>query len=326
MRLKLLYKILNEATTDGHLTLSAEAMYGGQAYKIYGFKMLRQALLNLKEQNLLFIEVSEPVEQLIAANKKDTIVVSNVEYSDLQRLINDINSTLPTVLAVLGNFSPVQDEQILNIKLPEGLDSPQEYSDFNKRISKIFKKFGVDSDDVHIVGFDSGSQWYEVLCQNASWIFPFIISCLQLALEVWKFFKDSKDKPETQFTVNIINNNFTKGDDKITIDNYLEKVIDEKIQKGIEERLSKLGAPGGKTQEESTTMLVQATKELVKELGEGTEFHLSLNPPDYVKEGTMADFFSIDYSSIPKTNKINAPKEAPEIGEGDKQKTDNQQG
>lgn len=320
MRLKLLYKVLEEATENSQFILSAEPIYGGQAYKVYNFKMLRQALLDLKGQNLMLVDISELAERIITSNKRDLVMLSSAEYAELQNFINSINQTLPTVLTVLRNFSPKQDEQILNIKLPEGLNNPEQYSNFNKRIASLFQKFGISKENVHIVGFDSGSQWYEVLCQNASWIFPFIISCLQLALEVWKFLKDSKDKPETQFNVNIINNNFAKDGEKITIDDYLEKVIDEKIQKGVEERISKLGTPGGKTQGESTTMLVQATKELVKELGEGTEFHLSLNPPDYIKDEATTEYFTIDYNSIPKPNKLEETKETLSINEGRTQK------
>ena len=44
------------------------------------------------------------------------------------------------------------------------------------------------------------------------------------------------------------------------------------------------------------TKLVKATTKLVEILGEGTEFHLSLNPPEYVSE--QAGQLVIDYKKI----------------------------
>lgn len=325
MRLKLLYKILDEATEEGRLILRAEPIYGGQAYKVYNFELLRQALLDLKGQNLLLVDMPELVEQTIISNKKDSVVFSNAEFAELQNFVNNANQTLPTVLTVLRSFSPKQDEQILNIKLPEGLGCPEQYSSFNKRITALFQKFGISKEGIHIVGFDSGSQWYEVLCQNANWIFPFIVSCLQLGFEVWKARKDTKKQSEAQFTVDIINNNFATDNKKITVDDYLDKIVDEKIQRGIDERLEKLGTPAGKTREESKVMLVTATKALVKELGEGTEFHLSLNPPDYVKDGATTEYFTIDYNSIPKPDKLEKSKETLSIDEGSSQKEELQE-
>jgi hypothetical protein len=54
--------------------------------------------------------------------------------------------------------------------------------------------------------------------------------------------------------------------------------------------------------------LVIATKKLVEALGDGAEFHLSLNPPEYAKE--QSGQLTIDYTKIREIQKVETPKQA----------------
>lgn len=53
----------------------------------------------------------------------------------------------------------------------------------------------------------------------------------------------------------------------------------------------------GESRESAHNKLLMATKELIKELGDGVEFHLSLNPPEYAEE--TAGSLTIDYKKMP---------------------------
>ena len=75
-------------------------------------------------------------------------------------------------------------------------------------------------------------------------------------------------------------------------------MIEAKLREDLSGIISEINDTNGKTREELEFQLINATKDLVKELGEGTEFHLSLNPPPYAKE--EGGMLKIDYSKMPK--------------------------
>lgn len=70
------------------------------------------------------------------------------------------------------------------------------------------------------------------------------------------------------------------------------------------ERIKELN---GETSDSLQTKLVNATTQLIKELGEGTEFHLSLNPPAYAKE--QAGQLVIDYKKMETLKPVEVHKE-----------------
>ena len=88
-----------------------------------------------------------------------------------------------------------------------------------------------------------------------------------------------------------------KESDK-TKEEFLDTVAEEKIEEGVQTAMNEINDRNGKTEEELKVQLINATKELLKELDTGTEFHLSLNPPQYAREGESG--LSIDYKSMPR--------------------------
>lgn len=316
MRIGVLYNIVKNAASDENkLVLLASPIYNNQAYVIKNFGKLSEALDELKKHNLILVDIPESVDALLSDNlRRNTLEVDSVSYNSLLSYVNSVNSTLPIVMKVLGEFTPQQDEYAFNVRVPDNLKTINDFTKFNDRIAKIFQKFGVSKDDILVTGFAAGSKWYEFILENADWIVPTIISCIQLALDVLHYKKDAKNSDEVKTAVTIINNNYAADNQKITESAYIEQLVEEKVKVGVEERLRELGGSiGGKEQEESATMLVQATTELIKELDKGTEFHLSLNPPDFVKTDGQKTSFSIDYSSIPRPQELTNSDETQNI-------------
>ena len=68
------------------------------------------------------------------------------------------------------------------------------------------------------------------------------------------------------------------------------------LAKNLVTALNEVTKLNGHAKDELFNKVVIATKELVKEMGDGVEFHLSLNPPAYASEesGTL----TIDYKKI----------------------------
>jgi hypothetical protein len=100
-----------------------------------------------------------------------------------------------------------------------------------------------------------------------------------------------------------------------TEEEFLEEVVAEKLEADISDVIKEVEKTDGKTGPELHNQLIAATTELVKELGEGTEFHLSINPPQYADE-TSGGTVMIDYSKMPK---IESPKDIQAIEASKKQ-------
>ena len=85
----------------------------------------------------------------------------------------------------------------------------------------------------------------------------------------------------------------------------MELDLESKISLVVKE----VGKTNGMTTAEINSRLVIATKHLVKEISQGSEFHLSLNPPKHAQEKDGK--FIINYDEVKKLipAKDNKPKE-----------------
>ncbi len=301
MRIGDLYHRIKDATGEGEiLGVEATPIYSGQAYRISNYGKLYQAISALLECELLLVDMPQDVGEILENNTNSkALELDSARYNTFVSFVQKVNTKLPIVMAVLFTFTPKQDEYTFNIKLPSDLTRMKDISSFNNRILKIFQQFGISKNNVTVAGFSAGSKWYEIVLENAAWVAPFVISCIQLAFDIHKYKKEAKDSEDVKNNVTIINNYYVGDGEKVTEKDYIDNMAKEKINQGVEESLDKMGNPGNKEKKESVTMLVKATTELVKELDKGTEFHLSLDPPEYIREKEYGSF-RIDYDSVPR--------------------------
>jgi hypothetical protein len=302
LRIGRLNQILQQVIDEQkNIVVKATSVYAGQAYDITNYGEIRLAISSLAEKNLITF-TNETVKTLFDEyTDTDELQVDSATYTQLTQVVQNINTVLPNLLKVIENFSPKQEENIINVKLPDGMTSIKDLNEYNSRIEKIFTRFKISKKDIKIVGFDNGSEWYQILLENVHWVLPWVISCIDLALHVIEFKRKKEKDPETNIQIITINNYYKSGKkDEVARDDYIENLATEETKREIDERIEQMGAPGGHEPAESATMLVKATKELVKEFEAGTQFHLSLNPPEYIKNQYNDASFTIDYSSIPK--------------------------
>ncbi|MBU1071498.1 hypothetical protein KKG65_03785, partial [Patescibacteria group bacterium] len=89
-----------------------------------------------------------------------------------------------------------------------------------------------------------------------------------------------------------------KNDDKPTekgLVEYSENRLQLDVQNRINKAIDDLGT-GSKTKPELMSQLIKGTQNLINELDDGTEFHLSLNPPNYANE--QNGLLEIDYKNL----------------------------
>ncbi len=275
------------------IIIKSEPQYGGQAQLVQNYSELIDILEYLSTLEWSEVKTTEIVNELLSKYPKGnkTELLPQEEFNKLSSYVNRINQKLPLYYSILETMVEIQDEQIINIKLPNTINSLEELTKFNQRIEKLFKNFQIDG-QFEFKEFDTGTSWYEILIVGKL-TYRYFLASLKIAQEYLKarteYFK-SKEAKISYEACKKTNENLNEESFK---KDWLEAFVREEIKSLVEEKIKETN---GETKESLQTKLVIATTALVKELGEGTEFHLSLNPPEFANEESGQ--LTIDYKKI----------------------------
>lgn len=307
MRLGEIKQKIDKVISENKIILvKNEPLYGEQAQKVTNYSEIMDVLELLAVLEWNDIQIDEITDQLLSkypkANLTETLPLD--DFNKMSSFIGRINEKLPFYYSILETMVEKQDECVINVKLPEGINTLEDLTVFNRRISKLFKSFQIDG-EFEFNKFDKGSSWYE-MCAIGILTYPYFIACLKIAQEYFKAESEYFKSREAKISYEASKASAAK-DKELEFDNYktqwLEAFIREEVRQLINEKLKETN---GETNESLQTKLVVATTSLVKELGEGTEFHLSLNPPAYASE--QAGQITIDYKKINKTQSLKSKK------------------
>lgn len=284
MRLGEIKKILEEVLDDGrNIVIQNEPLFGGQAYQIKNFHSIISVLDILADQswNNSDYTVIETIKSEFNIENQ-LVQLPKEQFDKLNSYIQAINPKIPLYYSILETMAEEQEEQIINIKLPEkSVGSLSDLAKLNNRLDDIFKKFNIDG-NAEFRGFDLGTDWYMV-CFAGVCSYQSFIACLKIAQEYYKvkaeYYKSETAKLDYEASLNKVDDYSDNGLEKYTL-RRLELIIESKVR----DAMGSIDGRNGKTEPEMCTQLVIATKDLVKELGAGVEFHLSLNPPKYAEE------------------------------------------
>jgi len=280
---------------NNQLFIDKEALYWNQAYKInnYWDLIVIFDLLYNQEWNDADNSVLDNLIEKYWRNAS-SVQIGAEEFNQLNTYVSRINSKMPIYYSILSTFADDQEEQLINIKIPSWyLSSLRDLSRFNERLDKIFTQFQMDG-QFEFKWLDTGTDRYKIL---VVWFTTYnvFIACLSVAqkiLELKKTYYESK-KAKLDYQAAL------SGQDKYTekwFNSYKEKRIELEIKSHIEEILEKINIENWKSNLEKQNQIIIATKSLIKELWDWTEFHLSLNPPEYAQESKWS--LKIDYKKI----------------------------
>lgn len=312
MRLGEIKNIIEACLSENNqIQVSSEAQYSGQAQIVQNFQEIMAALEVLSEQEWNDLDYA-PIEEIRAKYNVDTnpVQLSREEFDKMNSYISTVNQKLPIFFGLLETMVEEQDPQLINIKLPEKIKSIEDLQKFNKRLIDIFKRFNL-AGEFQFKGLDKGTSWYEILVTMPI-LYAYFIGSLRLASAVLKLRKEYYEGGIAQLTYEAMKEKTKEFQSR---EQWVEAVNEKQIENGIDDLCKEIGASNGKTEAELKSQLISATKELVNELGEGTEFHLSLNPPEFARETSGA--LEIDYKKMPKIEaekkqeQIEAAKENP---------------
>jgi hypothetical protein len=307
----ILWQVISE--DENKMIIEHEPIFGGQAQIVKNYGLLIPALDMLSEQSWNQLDYS-PIKAIKEeyGEDKSTAQLTQEKFNQLNSYISSLNSKLPFYVSILETMVDDQDEKVINIKLPSEVNSLADLEKINKDLQTLFKKFNL-AGEFKFLGFDKGSSWYEILI-TAETLYRYFISCLDTALAVLNLKKTYCESEQAKLNYRASLRDGEKYDEKEQT-KHNEKYMDVYLEDKIEKIIKNVNETNGKTPQELHTNLIMATKELVKQLGEGVEFHLSLNPPEYVEEGISS--LKIDYKNMPaikaptdkKPKQVEAPRE-----------------
>lgn len=289
----LIKKVLDENNT---IQINQEPIYGNQAHVVNNFGEIIEALDILSKQKWNDIDYAQ-VEQIKSSHVDSTnkVVLTVDEFNQLNSYVGSVNPKIPLYYLTLDSLTKDQDEKTINVKLPINLNSLSKLSEVNKSLEDSFKLFNVDG-PFEFKGFDKGTEWYE-LVTNGSLTFGFMIAGLKIAQEFFKTRTDYFKSEQARI-------GYEASLEKEDFEKYQERWLKIFVEKEVRKAVTEIGTHG-QTKDELHTNIIKATAKLIKVLGEGTEFHLSLNPPSYASE--QGGELKIDYSkireSLPKEDK-----------------------
>lgn len=286
------FKQIIEISTDNthNLQIESSPIFGGQAYQIKGLPKKIKLIKELAEKNLV-ANIPDNVKVIFDKNENSSEMaqISAQDNQALTTYFSQINARLPLIYESIAAFSEKQDEQIINIKLPKNATKLDDLNNFNSRLVIIFKDLNITG-EFTVSGFDKGSKWYEILISTEP-LYKYFVGILGLAYLLVKLKKEYYESEIVKHTA--------KAVDK-TPKEIAQTVANEKLEEESNKMVKKIGIPNGQTEGELVGIVMKTTKDIIKELGSGVEFHLSLNPPKYVSENNKGSILQIDYSSIPK--------------------------
>lgn len=284
-------RVVNE---NRHIVLDQEDLYGGQAKLIKNYADVIEVINYISTLDWSDVKKDEVVNDLLSKYPvvESSQILPQEEFNKLNSYVSRINQKLLLYYAILETMVEKQDEKVINIKLPGKLKSFKDLNDANKRIEEILKLYNVDG-QFEFIEFDKGTNWYVVMGVGVL-SYRFLITGLNIAqkyLDTRKTYWESK-KAKLDYQACLGEKEELTPDG---LNAYMERRMKLLIQDEIESAILKIGA-GSNNTNELQTKLIQATTKLIAELGEGTEFHLSLNPPEYASEHSGK--LVIDYKKI----------------------------
>lgn len=318
MRLGEIKQIIDRVIADNAtIVLKNEAQYGGQAQLVDNYADTISALEIVVGYDWSGFEESTLSEFQEAHPKAKSTTLTQDEFNKLNKMVNAANQKLPIFYSILQTMVEPQNEQAINIKLPPDIRSLDDLSKQNKKIQDVLKLYNVDG-QFDFQQFDRGTEWYVVATVGAL-SYKFLIAGLDIAqkyFETRKAHSESKTA-ELDYRAAVEKDSVTKQE----IKEFTERKLKLLIESEVDEAIEKIGV-GANNKNELGVKLVRATTALIKELDEGTEFHLSLNPPAYADE--VEGSITIDYSRITpliakketETQQLDGPKSGDEE-EGD---------
>lgn len=310
MRISEIKHILNKTTNERmHFELQSESLAGGAYYKVINLSIINKGVKTLRDNNLI-----EEIDENLS-NVYDKYVVENSEqlvpqqdYLAIKKYLDTINSNLPSILNTINLLIDDQDENEINILIPNDVKTFKQLDDVKEKIVNSLKCFKITENDIEIVGFDTGTKWYKIKITNKQqFIINTVLVSIGLALQAAQLFVSLKDKDEIIIQTEVMNHYIKEEsgkEGKIKLEEYIENLVQKQVELEIEKYINSLNQKTytGNTKEELKTMMRKGIMKIAEEDNRGLVFYPSLNPPSFIDDD-INNKYIIDYEKLAEIEK-----------------------
>lgn len=326
MRLGQIKHILNTVTNDdSHLELKSEPIANGGYYRILNLSSIKLAIEVLSENKLIDPMDENSKKAIDSANISGNMVLMTAQdFNVTKNYLATINTKLAGTIAIINKLVQDQPEDIINVMIPTDVDSFEALEETRKRIVSVLKTFKITEKDIQVVGFDTGSKWYQIKIKDKKFIVTTLIAAIGLVVQVLEYANNLKNDADISIQVETMNINIKEATGKngtITEDNYIKNLVRKEVSRRVEELMEKLTDEqlDGDPRETYTNMVKKGVLKLFEEREKGLVFDPSLNPPDILNSDENMNY-SINYEKLQELSKPkDGKKKELDVG-GEKQK------
>ena len=208
-------------------------------YQISNIQGFLTITAEIKKSNL-FLDTINKIDKI--ANFTNTIenstMVSQQTKNSLNTIKTDLLVSAKILQQTLKEVLTEEDENVLNIKLPEKYSSISDYIKFFETLKDICLPFKYVGEEVVVVNFDVGSEWlglnftgntlslFLTLADKGANLFHHVLECQKTFedLEKAKIDKSTAKLKHIEETINIV-----KADKAREKQEYIDKLIEEAI-------------------------------------------------------------------------------------------------
>ncbi len=208
-------------------------------YQISNIQGFLTITAEIKKSNL-FLDTINKIDKI--ANFTNTIenstMVSQQTKNSLNTIKTDLLVSAKILQQTLKEVLTEEDENVLNIKLPEKYSSISDYIKFFETLKDICLPFKYVGEEVAVVNFDVGSEWlglnftgntlslFLTLADKGANLFHHVLECQKTFedLEKAKIDKSTAKLKHIEETINIV-----KADKAREKQEYIDKLIEEAI-------------------------------------------------------------------------------------------------
>lgn len=243
MRLRDYQDLINRAIPIiEKFTISQQSISGYPGtYQVSNVQNFLRIIEELNQAHLFIDEISKIIQTPNLNNSiENTITINNQSKTSLSTLRTNLLSSAKLLQKTLKEVLSEEDENVLNIKLPEKYSSISDYIRFFEEIKDICSPFKYVNEEVTITNFDVGTEWIG----------------LKLAESGIKLFISIADKSATLFNKILESKKIIAEIDKLKTENTGQKL------KALETTIDIINKNSDQELEEFKTILIE---EAIKE-------------------------------------------------------------
>lgn len=296
MRLREVKKKIEELGSDGKITVSLRRSLGN-FFIISNSRKLFFLLQFLSEQEWNqtdFAQIQAIIDTAHALDN-DEVMLDNAQYNHLNTYVNKVNEKLPIFFGIVDSLSDEQGEFDINVRLSDEIKTVDDLNGLIFEIKNLEKFANLDGKSLEFSGFDIGSWWIS-FSAGCGVVYGFIMACTKLAQEVLKtqeqYYKTKEARIHYQMTLED-----GKKATETGLKKYCEKYCENYLEQGAAEIAQGIGKYNGISENEISEKAKNATKSLLKIIGNGNEIHVSLNGNQIVGE-TESGNIQMNYEEL----------------------------